>query len=182
MTFRTTPWIQTYTGKQFWPFEPRPGDFDIEDIAHALSNLCRFAGHVESFYSVAQHSWLVSVLLPKDSPYRLEALMHDAAEAYIIDLPRPIKQAMPQYTDMEHKIEAALAEQFKLEWPWPKEVKHADNQALRIEQINLMKDPPVPWTTQGIGVPHMDLKALEPRLAEDLFMADWNWLTEKRAA
>jgi len=87
MAARIGDWIQTYTGKRFWPLDPRPEDVDILDIAHSLSLLCRFTGHTSSFYSVSQHSILVAQEVPKR--LRLWALFHDAAEAYIGDIARP---------------------------------------------------------------------------------------------
>src|SRR5579885_2784587 len=82
-------WIQTYCGVAFYPLDPRPEEILIEDIAHALSMLCRFTGHVKRFYSVAQHCVYVSHRCdPKDA---LWGLLHDAAEAYLNDISRPVK-------------------------------------------------------------------------------------------
>lgn len=86
------PYIQTYTGKKFHPFDPKPEEICIEDIAHSLAHICRFNGHTEFFYSVAQHSLIVAHLLKDESPLtQLLGLLHDAAEAYIGDIPAPIK-------------------------------------------------------------------------------------------
>lgn len=85
-------WIQTFSGRQFFPLEPRVEDVCIEDIAHGLSNLCRYAGHCECFYSVAQHCLLVSRVVPRE--HALRGLLHDASEAYLIDVPRPIKHSI----------------------------------------------------------------------------------------
>lgn len=87
---RRGDWIQTYTGKRFYPLDPRPEDVDVRDIAHALSNLCRFAGHTKTAYSVAQHCVLAARLAPPAS--KLAALLHDANEAYMGDVARPWKR------------------------------------------------------------------------------------------
>jgi len=85
---RIGDWIETYTGKQFYPLDPYPEDIDVRDIAHALSNLCRFTGHCRAFYSVAEHSIYVSTHVPKTMA--LQALFHDAPEAYIADISGPL--------------------------------------------------------------------------------------------
>lgn len=82
-------WIQTFLGKPFWPLSPRPEDIDIRDIAHALAMTCRFTGHSQKFYSVAEHSVRVSRIVP--AQFALHGLLHDASEAYLCDLSRPIK-------------------------------------------------------------------------------------------
>lgn len=89
--------LHTFTGRGFDPFSPKPADVHLEDIAHALSNTCRFGGHSPRFYSVAQHATLVAVLVLEASrrpDWALLALHHDSAEAYLGDIPRPIKQGM----------------------------------------------------------------------------------------
>jgi len=82
-------WIQTYTGKKFWAFDAAIADICIEDIAHALAMRCRFGCHCKEFYSVAQHSVIVSHHLPPE--LKLWGLLHDATEAYLPDVPRPQK-------------------------------------------------------------------------------------------
>lgn len=143
-------WLQTFTGKKVWPLDPRPEDICIEDIAHALSNICRYTGHVRRFYSVAQHSVLVSQILPRN--LQLCGLLHDAAEAYICDLPRPLKQSEPFgsiYKEHEETLERCIAEKFSLPFPWPLEIKHADNVLLMTERRDLMATPPRPWTIRA---------------------------------
>ena len=83
-------WIETYTGKKFHLLEPHEDEVDIIDIAHALSQLCRFTGHSKTFYSIAQHSVLVSNLI--DPQYAFAGLLHDAPEAYIGDWSRPLQK------------------------------------------------------------------------------------------
>lgn len=105
-------WIPTYTGKKFDLFLPMPDDVDILDIAHALANTCRFGGHTTRFYSVAQHSVLVSqVCQPWDA---FVGLLHDAAEAYCGDVVRPLKKLLPEYAELEAGIQAAIFAAFGL--------------------------------------------------------------------
>jgi hypothetical protein len=139
--FVPEPWIQTYTGHQFHPLDPHPDEVDIRDIAHSLSQTCRYSGHCERFYSVAEHSVLVSRLVPT-----LEALLHDAGEAYspFGDIPRPIKHHVPWAKPIDDAIDAAIAEHFGLRWPWPEDVKVADCIILADEKAKLMK-PGLPW-------------------------------------
>src|SRR4051794_15527189 len=87
-------WITTFSRRQFWPLDPHSDEIHIEDIAHSLSQQCRFGGHSRSFYSVAQHSCLVSALCKANDA--LWGLLHDASEAYLGDIPRPLK-SLPEF-------------------------------------------------------------------------------------
>ena len=112
---RRGDWFQTATGKQFWPLDPHPDEVCIEDIAHHLANQCRFAGACRAFYSVAQHSVLVSCAVPSED--QKWGLLHDAAEAYLQDLIRPIKAASAlgeEYRKIEDLVLRAVCEQFGL--------------------------------------------------------------------
>jgi hypothetical protein len=134
-------WIQTRTGKKFYPFAPRPEDIDIEDIAHALSMLCRYAGHTSQFYSVAEHSVHVAeALVLAGQPKHVVAagLMHDATEAYLVDLPRPVKNGLPGYKDAEVRLAAVIAEKFGLPPVAPPIVKEFDTRILRNEAEALL--------------------------------------------
>ncbi len=121
------PWMQTWVGAQFYPLDPRPQDIDILDIAFALSNISRYGGHCR-FYSVAEHSYLVSHMVPEH--LALEGLMHDAVEAYLGDIVRPLKQAFScdnEYFEIERKLrQRALAPAFGLQAEIPREVIEAD--------------------------------------------------------
>lgn len=148
-------WLQTVTGKPFFLFNPRPGDFDLEVIAHALSMQCRFNGHTKEFYSVAEHSVMVALILGQwgcSHEVQATGLLHDAAEAYIGDCIRPLKQRLRGLKDIENRIEEALSTQFELPWPWPEGVKRADNYALTIERRDLLSPPPRPWR----GLPEIE--------------------------
>jgi hypothetical protein len=136
-------WIQTYTGKRFFPLAPEPGDVDLRDVAHGLSLQCRFNGHCLAFYSVAEHSVRVSQALPDD--LALWGLLHDAAEAYLSDLPSPIKRQLPMYQQAETNLLQLIAARFGLVWPMPELVTQADLRLLATEARDLMAPPPEPW-------------------------------------
>lgn len=131
-------WIKTFTGGKFYVLDPMPDEVHIEDIAHALSNQCRFGGHVKEFYSVAEHCYNVSVIAPKH--FKLDGLLHDASEAYLVDIPKPIKRMVN--LDGYRAIEAHV--QQCVDWKYGtfhSNVKAQDNQMLAIEIGALMKNP-----------------------------------------
>lgn len=136
-------WIQTFTGRRFWPLDPSPDDVDILDIAHALSMTCRYNGHSRRFYSVAEHSVHVSRMVP--AWHAMEGLLHDGAEAYLPDVPRPVKPHLPGFKDIEAGIDTVIAERFDLTFPWPEEVHVADATILADEQAALMSPQAAPW-------------------------------------
>jgi uncharacterized protein len=128
--------IRTYSGKYVNVFDPNPDDLCIEDIAHSLSRQCRFGGHLHHHYSVAQHSvFCASLVAEKD---KFEALMHDSSEAFLLDLPRPIKKQMNEYSSVEDKLMKALAEKFEFQFPMSESVKEADDFMLHMEWNELM--------------------------------------------
>jgi hypothetical protein len=120
--------IRTFTGIHMNAFEPTPEMIDIVDIAHGLSNQCRFAGHTKEFYSVAQHSIHVAELAPDN--WKLQALLHDASEAYLCDIPRPIKKRLPDYLKIEENLMRVIGEKFGFDWPMHKSVKNSDQTML----------------------------------------------------
>jgi 5'-deoxynucleotidase YfbR-like HD superfamily hydrolase len=139
-------WIQTYTGKEFNYFTFTEKDICIEDIAMSLSRIPRFNGHTISAYFVAHHSVLVSELASaKNLDCSKWGLLHDASEAYIADLVSPLKVTFPEYNALEERIHKAVAKKFKLSWPIPEEVKHADLVLLATEKRDIMGTPPKDW-------------------------------------
>jgi uncharacterized protein len=157
-------WIQTYTGKQFWPLDPQIVDIDIRDIAHALSMICRFTGHCEKFYSVAEHSIRVSEILPND--LKLYGLLHDASEAYLSDVARPLKMLpmFSEYRIIEKILQEMIYIRYGLDSQEPEKVKEADNILLFTEARDLMKTPPASWRNNSfVLLP----KRIEPTNAED---------------
>lgn len=129
---RKGDWMLTITGRAYWPLDPRQEDVDIEDIAHALSMICRYTGHVVRFYSVAEHSLYVSYMVPEH--LALEGLLHDAAEAYITDLNRPVKVHCPDYKIIERLNDVTIRARFNLPLEESPEVKQADMDLLISEK------------------------------------------------
>ncbi|KRE02580.1 hypothetical protein ASE61_14975 [Bosea sp. Root670] len=146
MIARLGDWIQTFSGRQFWPLDPRPEEIAIEDIAHALAHDCRFGGHCRRFYSVAEHSVLLARAVAPD--LRLAALMHDSPEGYLRDLVRPVKRTMPSYRAAETAIWLAICARFGLPIDLPAEVHEADNRILVDERQQNMAPPPAPWNSE----------------------------------
>jgi hypothetical protein len=140
------PFIQTVSGRRVNPFALAPSDIDIDDIAQALANQCRFGGHCRRFYSVAQHSCLVGDLVSAaggDVTAGLWALLHDAPEAYLSDLPHPLKHFSEfgrLYREAEDRLEQAIAEHFGLPRDPPAAVRDADRALLAAERRALMAD------------------------------------------
>jgi len=164
------PVIQTRSGIYFNLLNPRPEDVRIEDIAHALANLCRFGGHTREFYSVAQHSCLVAALVPDH--LKLHALLHDAAEAYCGDMISPLKMCVPGYVTIQKRIEAAVAERFNIPHELPAEIKRADLVALATERRDLMPDCPHKWDCLDGVEPHpMPEIPMRPSYAREIFLA-----------
>lgn len=168
-------WIQTFTGHIFHPLDPVEGEIDVQDIAHSLSMLCRFNGHCLRFYSVAEHSVRVSMILP--DPLRLWGLLHDAGEAYLTDLPRPVKGHVRGFREMEDRILERVAALYDLAWPMPEPVKAADDTLLATEARDLMAPHPADW---GLGTAPLDehiTDPLGPEAAERLFLQTFDTYT-----
>lgn len=144
MTVSGATWIQTVSGRRVDPLKPDPQAIDIEDIAHALGNLCRFAGHTSAFYSVGQHSVIVSRLLagahPDNRLLQLAGLLHDASEAYLVDIPRPAKRFMADYAALERMMQEAVYTRFGIPISMLADVKEADERALVAEAHSFMGD------------------------------------------
>lgn len=171
---RRGDFIQTAGGGVFWPLDPRAAEVRIRDIAHSLSHLCRYAGHCREHYSVAQHSVLVSRALPDD--LKLWGLLHDAAEAYVVDVPRPLKPYLAGYAGIEAGVMAVIAERFGLSGPMPPEVKRVDAAILADEQAQLMAPCLRDWTLTEppLGI---EIVPWSPYRAREIFLAEFVTLT-----
>jgi len=168
MENRKGDWMQTVSGRRFYPLDPRPEEIHIEDIAHGLSQICRFGGHVLRWYSVAQHSIHVSKLVAKE--WQMVALLHDATEAYIGDMIRPIKRMMPAFSEMEDRVWRAVCERFSLPFELPPEVKHADNVALMTERRDIVYPTCEIWQVTEIPDQSAVIEPVGPMVAKQLFI------------
>lgn len=126
--------IRVSSGKYVDVFAPTEDMIDINDIAHGLANKCRFGGHTQEFFTVAQHS--INCLFLVNKEHKLAALLHDAAEAYISDIPTPIKRELKQYCDIEENLMKVIASKFKIEYPFHHSIKSADKVSLEWEWQN----------------------------------------------
>ena len=148
-------WIDTYSGQRFKYQSMDVNAIDIKDIAIGLANLCRFSGQCIKFYSVAQHSILASYYVPEE--LALQALLHDAAETYISDVPRPLKRLLPELVKIEESIIKRIFFKFGVDYPISKEVKEVDIKLLLAEQEILFEDQK-DW---GFNVEPFDKNPLE---------------------
>jgi len=167
------PTITTVSGIRFTPFDPQLDQINIRDIATALSHLCRWSGHVERFISVGEHSiWVCKLIEEQGHGTRaaLTGLLHDASEAYLADLPRPIKyhKGLKAYRTTEDRIHAAIARKYDLEWPHPPEVKAADNSLLITEAVTLKGldlsiegSSCIPWIQAHLNAPAPSFSAVQ---------------------
>ena len=165
--------ITTGSGQHFYFCNSGPDIVYIEDIALALSNLCRFTGHLDEFYSVAQHSVLASYLVPAE--FALEALLHDASEAYCNDIAAPLKALLPDYRGIEKWVEGLISQKFGLPETMSPEVKRADLIILATERRDLLIDDDSEWAIlRGIQpTDEFTISPLNPRQARKLFMERW---------
>lgn len=148
---REFDFIVTSTGKRFYFDDIESNIIDIEDIATALSRICRFAGHCSRFYSVAEHSMFVSSLLPDE--LKIAGLLHDATEAYLGDITRPLKAHLKTYKEIEDKLHKHIESVFGISFDDPR-IKEADNIALLAEAKNFYEKEDL--SIWGINVDDFD--------------------------
>lgn len=178
MAERIGDWMATRSGKRWFPEDPQPEDVVVDDIAWALSNICRFGGHCDPFYSVAEHSVLVSYVVPPEHAW--QALWHDATEAWYGDIPRPLKQALGDaYADLEHLGWLAVCKALDIDPELHPSVKQADNAVLFAEKRALFSPDSPEW---GWSVPPADVqvRALPPAQARSLFLSRYADLASAR--
>jgi uncharacterized protein len=182
---RTGNWMCLASGTHWYVSDPHPDDVRIEDIAHALSLLCRFGGHTSKFYSVGQHSILVSQWLernyPNDNLLHLYGLLHDGPEGLgLIDLPRPVKEMFPEYQALEHRVAQVMYQGLGLPSPDPDQevrIKEADNTLLMTERRDLINHGGYEWSIKERPDPSIDLyQPMEPLAVKHLFLAEYSRL------
>lgn len=181
------PFIATYTGGKAYPLGLDPETVRIQDIAHSLSQQCRFAGHTTQFWSVAAHSVEVSrrvqqalvknIATPEYNPsvarqVILTALLHDASEAYLQDIVRPIKPLVQGYAQWEANVQRAIATRFNLFDPIPDLVHEVDDAIVKDEVANFFPAGSAAWKRYGITTcnEYRTLLPLEPVVAEQRFL------------
>lgn len=172
---RKGDWITTYTGKSFWPLSPSVEDVNINDIAHSLSNLCRFNGHCVNFYSVAQHSVLISTLVPEQDA--LWGLLHDASESYLCDIPSPLKK-LPEfeaYRQAETRVMNVICDAFGLARDEPSSIKIADRRMLVTEARDLTFTEGRGWLMK-VEPYEFHIKAWTPEQSRIKFLARFHEL------
>jgi len=159
MEFYEDDWMQAYGSKIVYPYAPKPEDFTIEVVAHALALKTRFNGHCNFFYSVAQHAVMVSENCSPENA--LAGLLHELDEVFLPDIPRPIKREMPSWKKLSEQHMRAGAKSFGLQYPFADEVKYIDAAALHAEMFDVMSKPPKPWGK------------LPPRLKQTVLPMSW---------
>lgn len=171
---RKGAWMGTFTGERFWPLDPKPWDFHLGDIAHHLSMTCRYGGAVQRFYSVAEHSVLVSLFVAPE--YAKEALLHDASEAYVGDLIRPLKHQpeLKAFRDAEDRIYPMVMTAFKVE-STPESraaISEVDDRIIVDETQALMRCPEKYADRYPVGrALGATIRALDPQAAKALFLS-----------
>lgn len=173
---REGDWIKVFSGGMFWPLDPRAEEVNITDIAHSLSLLCRYGGHSNCFYSVAEHSVHMADLLDRQT-YSDDiikwALLHDASEAYCADVPRPLKKNLPDYMALEDRISKVIIQHFGLLPEMPLIVKEYDDRICLNEMDELLNNHLHP-VREGLRLPDIEIRGWYPEKAKTEFLKAYN--------
>jgi 5'-deoxynucleotidase YfbR-like HD superfamily hydrolase len=170
------PYVSTFLGNRFYPTSPRIDDVAIEDIAHGLAYQCRFNGQTRAFYSVAQHSLMVMRLVPEH--LRRAALLHDAAEAYLGDMVKPLKNLFPEFSRIETQVMRIIGHRFDVDLgQMDASIKQADLIALATEKRDLMPHSTEAWANlQDVAPLPESLRPMAPMPAKAAFLESFHEL------
>ena len=163
-------YVSTFLGNRFYLARPRIDDVAIEDIAHGLAYQCRFNGQTSAFYSVAQHSLMVVSLVPESLQF--QALLHDAAEAYLGDMVKPLKMLFPEFSVLEARVMEIIGQRFAIDLTrLDPAIKRADMIALATEKRDLMPYSTEPWSyLEGIDALPDIVEPMGPQAAKETFL------------
>lgn len=179
-------WMLTHSRRQVWPLALKHQDVNLKDIAASLSKQCRYNGHVDRFYSVAEHSVRISYALQQkghDTMTALIGLHHDDSECWLGDQIKPLKNAMEQkgfsFKPFELEIEQKVSERFGLTWPWPEVIHEFDRKIVRDEKEQLKQGGPE-WDAFGIPAEGLGitLECWDWQKAERMFIARHHELSD----
>jgi hypothetical protein len=179
MNEQTKSSISVVGGQFFDLLNPSNSEYDIDVIATALSNLCRYTGHVTRFYSVAEHSVLVSKIVP--SKYALEGLLHDASEAFVGDVSSPLKKLLDRYQEIEYNVQEDIAKRFGLVFPFPEEIHKADKQLYWAERKAIAPAVDSLWHKEFRASRKVEPQGWTPPVAKKKFIARFNEIMNDRS-
>jgi uncharacterized protein len=177
--------IDTYTGSRVDILNLRPEDVELATIAHSLSRQCRFGGHCRSHVSVAEHSCHVADWVEQNYPHLpdveashsllLAALLHDGSEAFLVDLPRPLKLALPEYVEIENRVQAAVNERFGADAGYEKHlIKLGDNAVMKAEAQLEMVSRAENWEMEDVEAAPLSAMRWTAERAEAEFIERFN--------
>lgn len=172
----TGPWMETHAGKRL-SLPVTEDMIDIEDIAHSLSMQCRYAGHTLRFYSVAEHCIIIADYIAErtgDYQHALAGLLHDASEAYLVDVPKPVKVCLTGYREIEQQVEETIAKKWDLDYPWSDLIKEADCRILHDERATLFNWSGFEWDLPYPDPLFVTVEALDPKVAKDQFLRSFH--------
>ncbi len=165
-----SPYVSTFLGNRFFLTRPHIDDVAIEDIAHGLAYQCRFNGQTSTFYSVAQHSLMVMSLVP--ATLQFQALLHDAAEAYLGDMVKPLKHLFPEFSVIESRVMEIIGQRYAIDLSHlDPAIKRADLIALATEKRDLMPHSTEAWSyLEGIDPLPDVIEPMGPQAAKNAFL------------
>jgi len=187
--------ILTNSGRQIDPFNMRAADVNIFDVAHSLSRICRYSGHVNQFYSVAQHSCILAMNISSVMQFQgakiigdhihaelaFTALLHDAPETYIGDMAAPLKSRLPDYRELEEGVSEAVHEKFGLSEYYLDLVKPLD-QAICVNEMDALYHGGAPAEVRanlGMGIPGIGIIPVSPDESEVMFLSIYRQLAAR---